>query len=122
MLFMIIEHFRNDDPKSVYERFRQRGRLAPEGLAYINSWVTPDLARCFQVMECDDRALLDQWMAAWDDLVDFEVIPVITSAEAGRQATPERDLLAGRVPAQRVGGAVKRGWCMAPASGRAGRS
>ncbi len=92
MLFMIIEHFRNDDPKSVYERFRQRGRLAPEGLAYINSWVTPDLARCFQVMECDDRALLDQWMAAWDDLVDFEVIPVITSAEAGRQATPERDL------------------------------
>ena len=82
MLFMIVEHFRNGDAKPVYARFREGGRLAPEGLKYVNSWVTPDLTRCYQVMECDDRALLDEWIAAWDDLVEFEVHPVITSAEA----------------------------------------
>lgn len=82
MLFMIIEHFRNGDPKPVYARFRERGRLAPEGLKYISSWVTSDLKHCYQVMECEDRALLDAWIAAWEDLVDFEVIPVVTSADA----------------------------------------
>jgi hypothetical protein len=82
MLFMIIEHFRNDDARPVYERFRARGRLAPDGLRYVNSWVTPDITRCYQVMECEDRALLDQWIAAWEDIVDFEVHPVITSADA----------------------------------------
>jgi hypothetical protein len=82
MLYMIVEHFRNGDPKPVYKRFRERGRLAPDGLHYVNSWVTPDLTRCYQVMECDDRALLDQWIAAWDDIVECEVHPVITSAEA----------------------------------------
>lgn len=82
MLFMVIEHFRNGDPRPVYERFRARGRLAPEGLTYVNSWVTDDLTRCYQVMECADRRLLDAWIAAWDDLVQFEVLPVITSAEA----------------------------------------
>ncbi|MBL8984455.1 MAG: DUF3303 family protein [Gemmatimonadetes bacterium] len=82
MLFMVIEHFRNGDPRPVYERFRTRGRLAPEGLTYVNSWVTDDLTRCYQVMECADRRLLDTWIAAWDDLVQFEVLPVITSAEA----------------------------------------
>jgi hypothetical protein len=82
LLFMIVEHFRNGDPKPVYERFRERGRIAPDGLHYINSWVTPDLMHCYQVMECDDRALLDQWIAAWDDIVQFEIHPVITSNEA----------------------------------------
>ncbi len=82
MIFMIVEHFRNGDAKPVYDRFRRRGRLAPDGLRYVDSWVTPDLGRCYQVMECDDRALLDEWMSAWQDLVDFEVLPVITSAEA----------------------------------------
>lgn len=82
MHYMIIEHFRSGDARPVYARFRERGRLAPDGLRYVGSWVTDDLARCYQVMECDDRALLDQWMAAWSDLVDFEVIPVVTSAEA----------------------------------------
>ena len=82
MLYMIVEHFRDGDPKPVYERFRAKGRLAPDGLRYINSWVTDDLAHCYQVMECDDRSLLDQWIAAWSDLVDFEVHPVVTSAEA----------------------------------------
>lgn len=82
MLFLVIEHFRNGDAAPVYDRFRKRGRLAPEGLKYVNSWVTSDLTRCYQVMECNDRALLDEWIAAWRDIVDFEVHPVITSAEA----------------------------------------
>ncbi|HXT16190.1 MAG TPA: DUF3303 family protein [Gemmatimonadaceae bacterium] len=86
MLFMIIEHFHDGDPRPVYARFRERGRLAPEGLRYVNSWVTSDLTRCYQVMECDDRSLLDQWIAAWDDIVQFEVHPVITSAEAAARA------------------------------------
>jgi hypothetical protein len=87
MLYMIIEHFR-EGPEPVYARFRERGRMAPDGLKYISSWVTPDGARCYQVMECDDRALLDQWMAAWNDITDFEVHPVVTSAEAAAKFGP----------------------------------
>ncbi len=82
MLYMIIERFRDRDPVPVYRRFRERGRLAPEGLDYVNSWVTPDLSMCYQVMETDDRALLDEWLANWGDLVNFEVHEVITSHEA----------------------------------------
>jgi hypothetical protein len=85
MLYMIIEHFRDGNPRPVYERFRERGRLAPDGLRYVGSWVTADLHRCYQVMESDDRALLDQWITAWSDLVQFEVVPVLTSAEASAQ-------------------------------------
>ena len=82
MQYVIVENFRDGDPLPVYRRFRDRGRLAPEGLKYIASWVANDLTRCFQVMECDDRRLLDEWLAKWEDLVDFEVIPAMTSAEA----------------------------------------
>ena len=82
MLYLVVEHFRGGDPAPVYRRFRERGRLAPPGLTYVNSWVTEDLTRCYQVMESPDRALLDAWMAAWDDLVEFEVHTVVTSAEA----------------------------------------
>lgn len=82
MLYMIIEHFRDGDPVPVYRRFREKGRLAPDGLRYVSSWVTSDLKHCYQVMECDDRSQLDQWVAQWDDIVEFECIPVITSAEA----------------------------------------
>jgi hypothetical protein len=82
MLFMIIETFRTGDAAPVYERFRREGRLAPEGLHYVSSWVTADVTRCYQVMECADESLLQQWMSRWSDLVDFEVVPVITSAEA----------------------------------------
>jgi hypothetical protein len=71
MLFMIVETFK--DAPAVYRRFRDRGRLAPDGLNYISSWVTPDVRRCFQVMECADRRLLDTWLSNWSDLVDFEV-------------------------------------------------
>ncbi len=90
MLFLVIERFRNGDAQPVYRRFRERGRLAPPGLDYVNSWVTEDLTRCFQVMQCADRALLDQWIANWSDLVDFEVIPVLTSAEAAARAAGDR--------------------------------
>ena len=82
MLYMIVEHFRGGDPLPIYRRFRDRGRLAPDGLRYVASWVSDDFGRCFQVMETDDRGLLDTWMANWLDLVDFEVIPVMASAEA----------------------------------------
>ena len=82
MLYMIIERYRNGDAVPVYRRFRDKGRLAPPGLRYVSSWVVHDLTTCYQLMESDDRASLDQWMAAWNDIVDFEVIPVMTSAEA----------------------------------------
>ena len=82
---MILERFRSGDPRPVYERFDQRGRMMPDGMRYVDSWVTDDLARCYQVVECDDRSSLEQWMSEWSDLVDFEVTPVVTSA-AARQA------------------------------------
>jgi hypothetical protein len=82
MLYMIVEHFRNGDAVPVYRRFRVQGRLAPEGLRYVGSWVSNDFRRCFQIMECEDRQLLAQWTARWADLIDFEIIPVVTSAEA----------------------------------------
>lgn len=82
MQYMVMEYFRGGNPAPVYARFRSQGRLAPEGLTYVNSWVTDDLTRCYQIMECQDRALLDAWMRAWADLVEFEVVPVISSPEA----------------------------------------
>ena len=88
MTFMVVERFREGDAVPVYRRFRDHGRLASDGLRYISSWVTADLKQCFQVMECDDRRLLDEWTSRWKDLVDFEVIPVITSAEALTVVTP----------------------------------
>jgi hypothetical protein len=88
MLFMVVELFKNGDAVPVYRRFREQGRLAPTGLTYVSSWVTSDLTRCFQIMESPDRTLLDQWLARWADLVDFEVVPVITSAEAAASVAP----------------------------------
>jgi hypothetical protein len=88
MLYMVIENFRDGDAAPVYARFRERGRLAPDGLRYVASWVTANLRRCYQVMECDDRRLLDEWIAVWDDLVEFEVVPVVTSADAAAAFAP----------------------------------
>ena len=87
MLYMVLEDFRGD-AAAVYRRFRERGRLAPEGLRYVGSWVTEDLSRCYQVMECDDPALLEEWMARWRDLVAFTVVPVLSSAEAAARVAP----------------------------------
>jgi hypothetical protein len=89
MLYLIVEHFHNGDPLPVYRRFRDEGRLAPAGLRYLASWVTEDFRCCFQVMECDDRRLLDQWISQWHDLVDFEIIPVMTSADAAAALAPQ---------------------------------
>jgi hypothetical protein len=88
MQYVIVERFRDGDPIPVYRRFRDSGRLAPEGLRYVASWVSLDLTVCYQVMECEDRALLDQWMAQWRDIVDFEVIPAMSSAEAAAAVAP----------------------------------
>ncbi len=86
--WMIVERFRDGDPLPVYRRFRERGRLAPDGLRYVASWVSEDFTTCYQVMEADDRALLDRWMANWRDIVDFEVVPVMTSAQAVEKIGP----------------------------------
>jgi hypothetical protein len=88
MLFMVIEKFRDGDPKPVYRRFREKGRMAPQGVRYAASWVTTDFERCFQVMDCDDRVLLDEWMSHWSDIAEFEVIPVITSEKATAAIAP----------------------------------
>lgn len=80
MTFMVIERFRNGDAAPVYARFRERGRLAPDGVKYITSWVDSTFQICFQVMEAESRTLLDEWIANWEDLVDFEVFPVVDSA------------------------------------------
>jgi len=88
-LYMVIENFRNGDARPVYRRFRDRGRLAPAGLTYVSSWVADTLDRCYQLMETEDRQLLDQWIRNWGDLVDFEVHPVISSKEAAEKISPE---------------------------------
>jgi hypothetical protein len=87
-LFMVVERFRGGDPVPVYRRFRDRGRMAPEGLGYVSSFVDESLSLCFQLMETDDRALLERWMASWSDLVEFEVHPVIPSEEAAARVAP----------------------------------
>lgn len=88
MLYMVIERFKNQDALPVYRRFREKGRLAPAGLTYVSSWVDEHFHCCYQVMETDDRTLLDEWIANWSDLVDFEVIPVMTSKEAVERISP----------------------------------
>jgi hypothetical protein len=87
-LYMVVEHFKNGDAVAVYRRFRDRGRLAPEGLVYISSWVDEKFERCYQVMETDDRRLLDEWIGNWSGLVDFEVHVVIPSREAAEKIAP----------------------------------
>lgn len=89
MLFIVIEHFKNQDAAPVYRRFREQGRMMPEGLKYIESWIDVNFARCFQLMECDDPRLFEPWVARWEDLMDFEIVPVITSKEAVAVMTPK---------------------------------
>ena len=81
MLFMVIERFRGRDAKAVYRRFRDQGRMMPDGLKYVASWIEPNFDRCFQVMECDDARLLQEWLLGWNDLVECEIVPVVPSAE-----------------------------------------
>ncbi|MEN3310099.1 MAG: hypothetical protein V7603_6301 [Micromonosporaceae bacterium] len=86
VLFMVVERFRDQDAKPVYERARERGRMMPDGLRYVDSWVEANFGRCFQLMECDDLSLLMTWISRWRDLVDFEVVPVVTSGAAAAVA------------------------------------
>jgi len=88
MLYMVVESFRGGDPVPVYRRLRDDGRGLPDGVRYVASWVSDDLARCFQVVDCDDRVALDGWVAAWSDLVEFDVVPVVTSGEAQARIAP----------------------------------
>lgn len=82
MLFMVIESFKNHDAAPVYQRFREQGRMMPEGLQYIDSWTEANFGRCFQLMEGNNPQLFTEWTAHWEDLVDFEIVPVISSKEA----------------------------------------
>ena len=87
LLYMIVERFKNQDPVPVYQRFRAQGRLAPAGLQYLSSWVDEKLERCFQLMAADQPSQLDEWIAQWSDLVEFEVYPVISSAAAAERVS-----------------------------------
>jgi ribosomal protein S18 acetylase RimI-like enzyme len=82
MLYMVIESFHHGKVKEIYQRFDEKGRLMPEGLKYVNSWINEEVTKCYQVMECDDDSLLKEWISRWNDLADFEIVPVITSAKA----------------------------------------
>ena len=88
MLFMAIERFAPGQAPEVYRRFRDRGGMAPDGWRYISSWVDFDFERCFQIMEAEDAEVLREWTANWDDLIDFEIIPVRTSQEAATVIAP----------------------------------
>ncbi len=85
MLFMVIEKFRNQDGKAVYAKLRDSGRALPDGLKFVSSWVSADLGRCFQLMEADDLTLFQRWVADWQSLVEFEVVPVV-EGHATREA------------------------------------
>lgn len=88
MLFMVIERFKDGDAAAVYRRFREQGRMMPEGLKYVESWTETNFERCFQLMECDDPELFRQWTDRWQDLVEFEITAVMTSKEAAEAIAP----------------------------------
>jgi hypothetical protein len=81
MLYMVLEHFKDRNAEAVYRRFEEKGRMTPDGLNYIGSWIETNYDRCFQLMETDDPALFEKWTVNWNDLVEFEIIPVNTSKE-----------------------------------------
>lgn len=85
MFFMVIERFKNRDARAVYRRSREKGRMLPNGLKYIDSWVETNFDRCFQLMECEDPTLLQEWANQWQDLVDFEFVLVIPSRDAAER-------------------------------------
>jgi hypothetical protein len=89
MLFMVIEHYRDNDMIPIYERVRDTGRMLPDGLKYIDSWVEPNFSRCFQLMECDDPRLLQEWVLQWRGSgITFEFCPVVTSAQTREIVAP----------------------------------
>lgn len=92
MLFMIIERFRDNDMVPIYRRIRDEGRMFPDGLNYLDSWVEPNFSRCFQLMECDDLRLLQEWILKWRGHgIEFEIVPVVSSRETREVVTPHLD-------------------------------
>ena len=89
MLYMVIERFKGRDATPVYDRFRDQGRMTPVGLEYLSGWVDTKLERCFQIMETSDPTLMAEWTARWSDIVDFEVVPVMSSADAVQAMQPK---------------------------------
>ena len=87
MLFMVIETF-GRDARGIYRRFRDKGRMMPDGVSFVGSWVTADLQRCFQLMECDDVALLQRWVAEWSDIAGFEIVPVVAGKDTAAALAP----------------------------------
>lgn len=81
MQFMVVERLRNQDAKAIYRRLREQGRMMPEGLTFVSSFVAADFSRCFQLMECSDVALLQRWVAQWSDIMAFDIVPVVTGKE-----------------------------------------
>jgi hypothetical protein len=81
MLFMVIEKYKNGNARAIYARAKEKGRMLPDGLKYVDSWVEATLGRCFQLMECDDPRLFQEWVVLWQDLVDFEIVPVVPSKQ-----------------------------------------
>ena len=88
MLFMVIERFKDRDAKAIYRHFRDHGRGMPDGLKYVDSWIEASFDRCFQLMECDDVRLLQEWILFWQPRIEFEVVPVVPSAEARAVVEP----------------------------------
>lgn len=92
MLFMVVERFKNRDAKAIYTRLQEKGRMMPDGLKYVGSWIEDNFDRCFQLMECDDPQLFEQWTVHWRDIMDVEIVHVVSSAEAAEAAHAGRDL------------------------------
>jgi hypothetical protein len=88
MLFMVIEDFRGSDRKAIYRRVRDQGRLMPDGLRFVGSWVAADMSRCFQLMEADDITLFQSWIAEWCDLAEFEIVPVVSGKDTAAALAP----------------------------------
>lgn len=87
MLFMVLERFKNRDAKAIYRRLNEQGRMMPEGLKHVGSWIEANFDRCFQLMKCDDARLFQQWVMQWHDLIEFEIIPVVPSTETREAIT-----------------------------------
>ena len=115
MLFMVIERFRDRDAKAVYRRFREQGRMMPDGLNYVGSWIEANFDRCFQLMECDDARLFQDWLLNWNDLVGCEIVPVVPSEE-----TPRGRCRGGAVSAEPSYGSSAAAWRAWDQAGEAG--
>lgn len=78
---MVVENFEPGRKDDIYTRFRAKGRMMPEGLFFVESWLERQGDRCFQLMETDNPVLFDQWIENWKDLASFEVIPLESPEE-----------------------------------------